>query len=151
MKGLWFQPRASEISFISFMESLTPFPAAAIATAASVRSPDPRSVDPNSLKTPAHHSNLNPKPSSPLWPCSPDRSHKQKAGGDPGHVGTRCPEAPGGLGSTCRFGDFPKKGVPVGGPHNKDYSILGSILGSPYFRKLPFMLGGSGGLKKYRV
>ena len=24
-----------------------------------------------------------------------------------------------------------------GGPHNKDYSILGSILGSPYFGKLP--------------
>ena len=23
--------------------------------------------------------------------------------------------------------------VPFGGPHNKDYSILGSILGSPYF------------------
>ena len=25
-----------------------------------------------------------------------------------------------------------------GGPHNKDYSILGSILGSPYFGKLPY-------------
>ena len=24
------------------------------------------------------------------------------------------------------------------GPHNKDYSILGSILGSPHFGKLPF-------------
>ena len=24
------------------------------------------------------------------------------------------------------------------GPHNKDYSILGSILGSPYFGKLPY-------------
>ena len=33
---------------------------------------------------------------------------------------------------------FPKLGVPfLGGPHNKDYSILGSILGSPYFGKLP--------------
>ena len=26
------------------------------------------------------------------------------------------------------------------GPHNKDYSILGSILGSPYFGKLPYTL-----------
>ena len=26
---------------------------------------------------------------------------------------------------------------PLGGPHNKDYSILGSILGSPHFGKLP--------------
>ena len=25
-----------------------------------------------------------------------------------------------------------------GGPYNKDYSILGSILGSPYFGKLPY-------------
>ena len=25
----------------------------------------------------------------------------------------------------------------MGGPNNKDYSILGSILGSPYFEKLP--------------
>ena len=25
-----------------------------------------------------------------------------------------------------------------GGPHSKDYSILGSILGSPYFGKLPY-------------
>ena len=24
------------------------------------------------------------------------------------------------------------------GPHNKDYSILGSILGSPYIGKLPY-------------
>ena len=31
-------------------------------------------------------------------------------------------------------------GYPFGGPYNKDYSILGSILGSPYFRKLPFKL-----------
>ena len=29
-------------------------------------------------------------------------------------------------------------GVPFGGPNNKDYSILGSILGSPYFGKLPY-------------
>ena len=27
-----------------------------------------------------------------------------------------------------------------GGPHNKDYSILGSILGSPYFGKLPLIV-----------
>ena len=34
---------------------------------------------------------------------------------------------------------FPKiRGTNFGGPHNKDYSILGSILGSPYFGKLPF-------------
>ena len=36
------------------------------------------------------------------------------------------------------YGDFPKLGVPFGGPHNKDYSILGSILGSPHFGKLPY-------------
>ena len=29
-------------------------------------------------------------------------------------------------------------GTFFGDPHNKDYSILGSILGSPYFGKLPF-------------
>ena len=28
-------------------------------------------------------------------------------------------------------------GFLFGGPHNKDYSILGSISGSPYFGKLP--------------
>ena len=38
------------------------------------------------------------------------------------------------------FGGFPKLGVPfLGTPHNKDYSILGSILGSPYIGKLPFV------------
>ena len=30
------------------------------------------------------------------------------------------------------------RGTFLGGPHNKDYSILGSILGYPYFGKLPF-------------
>ena len=30
---------------------------------------------------------------------------------------------------------FPKK---LGGPHNKHYNILGSILRSPYFGKLPY-------------
>ena len=34
-------------------------------------------------------------------------------------------------------GGFPKLGVLFGGPNNKDYSILGSILGSPHFGKLP--------------
>ena len=35
-------------------------------------------------------------------------------------------------------GGFPKiKGTILGAPHNMDYSILGSILGSPYFEKLP--------------
>ena len=29
-------------------------------------------------------------------------------------------------------------GYPFGGPNNKDYSILGSILGFPYFGKLPY-------------
>ena len=29
-------------------------------------------------------------------------------------------------------------GYLFGGPYNKDYSILGSILGSPYFGKLPY-------------
>ena len=34
--------------------------------------------------------------------------------------------------------DFPKiRGTIPRGPHNKDYSILGSILGSPYLGKLP--------------
>ena len=32
---------------------------------------------------------------------------------------------------------FPKLGDLFGDPYNKDYSILGSILGSPYFGKLP--------------
>ena len=41
----------------------------------------------------------------------------------------RIPEGP--------HGGFPKLGVPFLGPHNKDYSILGSILGSPHFGKLP--------------
>ena len=27
---------------------------------------------------------------------------------------------------------------PIGGPYNKDYSIWGSILGFPYFGKLPY-------------
>ena len=33
---------------------------------------------------------------------------------------------------------FPRiRGTLFGGPYNKDYSILGSILGSPYFGKVP--------------
>ena len=36
------------------------------------------------------------------------------------------------------FWGFPKLGVSVSGLYNKDYSIRGSILGSPYFGKLPF-------------
>ena len=36
------------------------------------------------------------------------------------------------------YGGFPKLGVQNWGPHNKDYSILGSILGSPYLGKLPY-------------
>ena len=34
-------------------------------------------------------------------------------------------------------GGFPKLGVPIWGPNNKDYGILGSILGYLYFGKLP--------------
>ena len=34
-------------------------------------------------------------------------------------------------------GSFPKLGYLFGGPHNKDYSMLGPILGSLYFGKLP--------------
>ena len=36
--------------------------------------------------------------------------------------------------------EVPKiRGTLFGGPNNKDYSILGSILGSPYFGKLPYI------------
>ena len=36
------------------------------------------------------------------------------------------------------FKGFPTKfGVPFGGPYNKESSIVGSILGSPNFRKVP--------------
>ena len=34
-----------------------------------------------------------------------------------------------------------------GDPHNKDYSILGSILGSHFFRKLPWFCGCKGRLE----
>ena len=38
---------------------------------------------------------------------------------------------------------FPKiRGTLFGGPHNKDYSILGSIWGFPYLGKLPFYVSG---------
>ena len=30
------------------------------------------------------------------------------------------------------------KGYPIGGLHNEDYNILGSILGSPCLGKLPY-------------
>ena len=37
------------------------------------------------------------------------------------------------------MGGFLKLGVPYwGGPYNKDYSILGFIVGSHYFGKLPY-------------
>ena len=42
------------------------------------------------------------------------------------------------------YGSFPKLGVLIGGPHNKDCSILGSILGCPCFRKLPYRVWGFG-------
>ena len=37
------------------------------------------------------------------------------------------------------YGGFPRLGVPFWGPHNKDYRLLGSILGSHYFGKLPYV------------
>ena len=37
-----------------------------------------------------------------------------------------------------KYKGFPELGVAFWGPYNKDYSILGSILGSPYFEKLPY-------------
>ena len=30
------------------------------------------------------------------------------------------------------------RGYDFGGPNNKDYNMLGSILGSPYYGKLPY-------------
>ena len=41
----------------------------------------------------------------------------------------------------CHPGGFPKLGYLFGGPHYKDYSILGSILGSPYLGELPPSFG----------
>ena len=44
-------------------------------------------------------------------------------------------------GTPCFGGGFPKLGVPfLGGHHNEGYSIVGSILGSPYLGKLPLRL-----------
>ena len=48
-----------------------------------------------------------------------------------------------GLGGRVQEGPnihLPKKGYLFRGPNNKDYSILGSILGSPYLGKLPYTL-----------
>ena len=39
------------------------------------------------------------------------------------------------------MGVFQNYGYLFGGPHSKDYGILGSILGSPYFGKLPHVSG----------
>ena len=36
------------------------------------------------------------------------------------------------------MGGSQNSGYHFGGPNNKDYSIMGSILGSPYFGKLPY-------------
>ena len=36
---------------------------------------------------------------------------------------------------------LPKTGVPFRGYHNKECNILGSILGPPYFGKLPNVYG----------
>ena len=43
------------------------------------------------------------------------------------------------------------RGTIVGGPHNKDYSKLGSIVGSPYLEKLPFRVLGLGVYMGVRV
>ena len=37
------------------------------------------------------------------------------------------------------YGDFSKMAVHFGGPNSKDYITWGSILGSPYFGKLPYI------------
>ena len=42
------------------------------------------------------------------------------------------------IGIMTLYGGFPKLGVPFGDPYNKDYGILGSILGYPNFGKLPW-------------
>ena len=42
--------------------------------------------------------------------------------------------------SEDRYGGFPKLKIFFGGPLKKDYSILGSILGTSYFEKLPYLL-----------
>ena len=44
---------------------------------------------------------------------------------------------------TCHHSDMgvsQNSGYFFGGPHSKDYSILGSILGSPYFGKQPYFI-----------
>ena len=51
-----------------------------------------------------------------------------------------------------RIWGFPKiRGYLFGGPHNKDHSTLGSILGSPCFGKLPFGSGLLGGNSRFSV
>ena len=48
-------------------------------------------------------------------------------------------------GNYCTIWGFPNiRGTFFGGPHNKDYSIWGSTLGSPYFGKQPFRDEGLG-------
>ena len=42
------------------------------------------------------------------------------------------------VGESKQYGGFPNLGVRFGGPNNKVYSIWGSIVGSPYFGKLPY-------------
>ena len=42
------------------------------------------------------------------------------------------------LKTSTHFWGFPKLGLPFEGPSNKDYSIFGSVLGSPYFGKLQY-------------
>ena len=47
--------------------------------------------------------------------------------------------------SAQHVGVSQNQGYHFGGPYNKDYSILGSILGSPYFGKLPCRISDSEG------
>ena len=52
-------------------------------------------------------------------------------------------ETTGIIGIRRPYGGFPKLGAPFwGGPYSKDYRTLGSILGSPSFGKLPYLLYG---------
>ena len=45
----------------------------------------------------------------------------------------------GAIGFGVLVSGLPKFGVPFWGPCNKDYSILGSMLGSPNVGKLPYI------------
>ena len=50
-----------------------------------------------------------------------------------------------------RMGVCQNYGYHFRGPHNKDYSILGSILGSPYLGKLPYVGFGASNMEWTRM